>query len=94
MSKKFMIVKDGSIQGWFVSLVITAVSIGGFIAGLIWDSVAERFSKIGGTWATIAIAQFTAWLAYKVAQKKLENGSHGIDINKIIEEVKIALKTT
>lgn len=62
---KIQIIKDGSIQGWFVSFLITVASVAGFILSLIFDPVADRFAKVGGAWAAIVIGQFTAWLAYR-----------------------------
>lgn len=62
---KLHIIKDGSVQGWFVSFVITMVTLGAFVASMIFDKVCDRFAKIGSAWAAIVIGQFTAWLAYK-----------------------------
>lgn len=70
---KLEIVKDGSIQGWFVSFLITAITLIGFILSLFSDSICDRFSKIGTAWATIVIGQFTAWLAYKAYASKTES---------------------
>jgi hypothetical protein len=70
---KLEIIKDGSIQGWFISFLITMVSICSFILSLIFDSICDRFAKVGSTWATIAIAQFTAWLAYRAYTAKTES---------------------
>lgn len=66
---KIQVVKDGSIQGWFVSFLITMFSIAAFTVSMIWDPFADRFTKVGGIWATIAITQFSAWLAYRVLKK-------------------------
>jgi hypothetical protein len=66
---KIQIVKDGAIQGWAVSFMITMVSISAFIVSMIYDSFADRFTKVGGIWAAIAVSQFTAWLAYRVFKK-------------------------
>lgn len=63
--EKIQIVKDGSIQGWFVSFLITIITLAAFVASMILDQVTDRFSKIGGVWAAIVIGQFTAWLAYR-----------------------------
>ena len=62
---KLQIIKDGSIQGWFVSFMITVVSVVALILSLAFDAIADRFSKVGGAWAAIVIGQFTAWLAYR-----------------------------
>ena len=66
---KLKIIKDGAIQGWAVSFMITMFSIGAFTAAMISNDFAERFSKVGGIWAAIAVSQFTAWLAYRVFKK-------------------------
>lgn len=62
---KVQIIKDGSIQGWAVSFIITLVTMFAFVASMVFDSVADRFAKVGGSWAAIVIGQFTAWLAYR-----------------------------
>jgi hypothetical protein len=71
---KIQIIKDGSIQGWAVSFLITVVSVIAFILSLIFNSVADRFAKVGGAWAAIVIGQFTAWLAYRAYTGKPGNG--------------------
>ncbi len=63
--KNLKIIKDGSIQGWFVSLVITTITLAAFVGSMLFDTLADRFAKVGGAWAAIVIGQFTAWLAYK-----------------------------
>jgi hypothetical protein len=65
---KIQIVKNGSIQGWAVSLLITLVSVIALILSLTFDVVADRFAKVGGAWAAIVIGQFTAWLAYRTGK--------------------------
>jgi hypothetical protein len=55
---KFQIVKDGSIQGWFVSFLITIITLAAFVVSMLSDSVSDRFAKVGGAWATIVIGQF------------------------------------
>ena len=69
---KIQIVKDGSIQGWAVSFLITLVSVFALILSLSFDAVADRFAKVAGAWAAIVIGQFTAWLAYRTG-KAIEN---------------------
>ena len=70
---KISIIKDGSIQGWFVSFIITVVSVLSFIGALFFDKICERFVKVGSIWATLVIAQFTAWLAYRAYTKSNKN---------------------
>lgn len=65
---KIQIVKNGSIQGWAVSFLITLVSVIALILSLTFDAVAERFAKVGSVWAAIVIGQFTAWLAYRTGK--------------------------
>lgn len=65
---KVEIIKDGSVQGWFVSFSITAISILALILSLSFDKVADRFAKVGTAWAAIVIGQFTAWLAYRTGK--------------------------
>jgi len=62
---KIQIIKDGSIQGWAVSFMITFVSVIALILSLSFDAIADRFAKVGSAWAAIVIGQFTAWLAYR-----------------------------
>jgi uncharacterized membrane protein len=71
---KIQIIKEGSIQGWFVSFLITMITLAAFIASMISDKVCDRFSKIGVAWATIVIGQFTAWLAFRAYSGKTANG--------------------
>lgn len=71
---KIEILKNGSIQGWFVSFLITIITLMAFIASMIFDQVAARFEKIGVAWATIVIGQFGAWLAYRAYSGKPGNG--------------------
>ena len=71
---KLQIIKDGSIQGWFVSLTITMVTMSAFIVSLFSDKVCDRFVRLGSTWATIVITQFTAWLAYRAYHGRMGNG--------------------
>jgi hypothetical protein len=70
---KMQIVKDGSIQGWFVSFMITLITLAAFVASMIFDKVCDRFAKIGTAWATIVIGQFTAWLAFRAYSGKTES---------------------
>lgn len=72
---RIQIIKDGSIQGWFVSFLITIATLFGFVASMLFDEVADRFAKIGGIWASIVIGQFTAWLAYRVFKPGEKNGN-------------------
>jgi hypothetical protein len=65
---KIKIIKDGSIQGWAVSFLITMVSVIALILSLTFDAVADRFAKVGSAWAAIVIGQFTAWLAYRTGK--------------------------
>lgn len=62
---RIQIIKDGSIQGWFVAFMLTVISVITLILSLMFDVVADRFAKVGGAWAAIVIGQFTAWLAYR-----------------------------
>lgn len=71
--EKLQIIKDGSIQGWFVSFLITIITLAAFIASMIFDQVAARFEKIGVAWAAIVIGQFGAWLAYRGYTVKTES---------------------
>lgn len=66
---KLQIVKDGSIQGWFVSFLITIITLAAFIGSMVSDNISDRFAKVGGSWAAIVIGQFTAWLAYRAFGK-------------------------
>lgn len=70
---KIQIIKDGSVQGWAVSFFITIITLSAFIASMLFDKVADRFSKIGVAWATIVIGQFAAWLAYRGYAGKTES---------------------
>jgi len=65
---KIQIIKNGSIQGWFASFMITLVSIMALILSLFFDAIADRFEKVGSAWAAIVIGQFTAWLAYRTGK--------------------------
>ena len=69
---KLQIIKEGQIQGWFVSFLITLTSIGALIASLSNDLIADRFAKVSGAWAAIVICQFSAWLAYRTFKKPSE----------------------
>jgi uncharacterized membrane protein len=71
---KIEIVKQGSVQGWFVSFLITVITLAAFIASMVSDKVCDRFAKIGVAWATIVIGQFTAWLAFRAYSGKTANG--------------------
>lgn len=71
---RIQIIKDGSVQGWFVSFMITIITLAAFIASMVFDTVADRFAKIGAAWAAIVIGQFTAWLAYRAYSGKPGNG--------------------
>lgn len=69
---KIQIVQDGSIQGWAVSLLITLVTLVSWVAALLSQTIADRYTQIGSTISTIVVGQFTAWLAYKGATKIAE----------------------
>ena len=71
---KLEIIKEGSVQGWFVSFMITAITLAAFIASMVSDRVCDRFAKIGVAWATIVIGQFSAWLAFRAYTGKTGNG--------------------
>jgi len=59
------IVKDGSIQGWFVSLCITANIMILLTLGFFLPSVHQGWKDFGPTAATIYLGQFASWLAFK-----------------------------
>ncbi len=69
---KIQIIKGGSVQGWFVSFMITIITLVAFIGSMLFDTVCDRFAKIGSAWATIVIGQFTAWLAFRAYTGKTE----------------------
>ena len=69
---KMEIIKDGSIQGWVVSFIVTMATVGAFVGALASNAIAERFAKVGPTWAPIVLGQFAAWLAYKTFRKPEE----------------------
>jgi len=71
---KIEIIKNGSIQGWFVSFLITIITLAAFIGSMLFDKISDRFAKIGSAWAAIVIGQFTAWLAYRAYSGKPGNG--------------------
>jgi len=70
---KIQVIKDGSIQGWAVSFMITSITLAAFVASMISDRICDRFAKIGAAWATIVIGQFTAWLAFRAYSGKTES---------------------
>jgi len=66
---KMEIIRDGSIQGWFVSFIVTMATVGAFVGSMADNAIAERFAKVGSIWAPIVLGQFAAWLAYKTLKK-------------------------
>ena len=66
---------DGSVQGWFISLCITISIFVMIILALLFDPIANRWGKIGGSIVTAYLGQFGAWLAYRGAKAVLLDGS-------------------
>lgn len=74
---KIEIVKDGSIQGWVISLTITVNSLVLFNLGFIFPSVREAWGVMGPTYVTWAGGMVAAWFAFKIAQRVTEKPPEG-----------------
>lgn len=72
---KLQIVKNGSIQGWFISACMTAWLLAVMTLAVLFSSIADNIAKIqlmiGGVYAI----QFTAWLGYRTLKKPDEVGT-------------------
>ena len=65
MGMKIIDPADGSVQGWFVSLCITISIFVLIILALLFDPIASRWEKVGGSIVTAYLGQFGAWLVYR-----------------------------
>ncbi len=66
---KLQFIKDGAIQGWVISLLITLNSLVLFNLGFIFKSVRDAWGTMGSAYVTWAGGMVGLWFAFKVAQK-------------------------
>ena len=67
------IVKDGSIQGWFISFLMSMWLLVVLSLAVLFQSIADNVAKIqmliGGSYGL----QFSAWLTYRALKKPDES---------------------
>ncbi|MBE3137676.1 MAG: hypothetical protein IMZ43_09865 [Thermoplasmata archaeon] len=69
MKLKIIDESDGSIQGWFVALVSTAIVYGLMVAAFIGgEKLQAAWINIGGYIQVIYSLSFGSWLAYRAAK--------------------------
>ena len=88
---RIVIIKEGSIQGWFVSFIFTILTMTMLALGFFMDNIANGWIKYGGTYATIYLGSTGIWLGYKIAKKRVENGN--FQLSEIIETVTKTMKS-
>ena len=64
---------DGSIQGWFVSFLITFLRLGVYIASYVSPALAEVELKIGASFTTFSLTSVGSWFAYKLIKPITES---------------------
>ncbi len=74
---KLQFIKDGSIQGWVISLAITINSLVLFNLGFIFPSVREAWGTMGATYVTWSGGMVASWFAFKIAQKVTDKSNGG-----------------
>lgn len=62
---KMEIVKDGEIQGSYISTLITLVIFTMLVCGFFVESIRVAWERFGTTISTIYLGQLTVWLAYR-----------------------------
>jgi hypothetical protein len=92
--ERLVIIKDGAIQGWFISFIFTMVTLVMAILGFLIESIAKNWATLGGTYAPIYLGSLAIWFGYKVAQKKAGNGGGGVNIDSITKTITDAMGTT
>lgn len=75
--EKLQLIKDGSIQGWVISLAITVNSLVLFDLGFVFPRFREAWAAIGGTYVTWAGGMVGLWFTFKIAQKITDKPSGG-----------------
>lgn len=83
--QRLVLIKDGSIQGWFISFVFTMFTMIVLGLGFFIPKIADAWVKFGYNYATIYLGSTGMWLTYKVAKHKYENGTP--DLGSIVSAV-------
>jgi Sec-independent protein secretion pathway component TatC len=68
-----IIADDGSVQGWFVSFLITFLRLGVYIASYVSPELANVEVKIGAGFTTFSLASVGSWFAYKIVKPLTES---------------------
>lgn len=67
-----IIADDGSVQGWFVSFLITFLRLGVYIASYVSPELAKVETQIGAGFTTFSLTSVGSWFAYKVIKTAQE----------------------
>jgi hypothetical protein len=63
---KLEIIKEGAVQGWFVSLVFTVLTMVLLTLAFFIPKVTEAWVKISTTYISVYQWSLTTWFGYKI----------------------------
>ena len=61
-----IVADDGSIQGWFVSFLVTGIRLCMFLGSYFSPGMLDTEQKIGGSFTAFALTSVASWFAYKI----------------------------
>ncbi len=67
-----IIADDGSIQGWFVSFLITFLRLGVYVASYVSPELVKVETQIGAGFTTFSLTSVGSWFAYKLVKPVVE----------------------
>jgi hypothetical protein len=68
-----IITDDGSIQGWFVSFLITFLRLTIYVLSYFVSGLVDVEQKVGGSFTAFSLTSVGSWFAYKII-KPITNG--------------------
>ena len=68
-----IIADDGSVQGWFVSFLITFLRLGVYVASYVSPELAKVEMQVGASFTTFSLTSVGSWFAYKIVKPLTES---------------------
>jgi hypothetical protein len=65
---------DGSIQGWFVSFLITFLRLGIYVANYLVPGFSDTEQKIGPAFTSFCLLSVGSWFTYKIVKPLTSGG--------------------
>lgn len=79
------ITKDGTIQGWAVSLTWTLVTLILLILGFFVDKIAAGWKSIGPTYIPIFLGSQATWLTYRYLKHRVDVQTTSFNYNTSVD---------